>query len=555
MGLELGYERLAFRRCEVENVAESVVEGSVTLPAGYPEVGRALRLRARPSVSHVEVDDERVVFTGVLDLCLLYVHFEEKHEGPRPQADLVDDHDDFHEEEPESVVEEVLHHAEWVGEMPFTYILEMPGVRAGQDVESSVRVKESSFEVRGDQVSVDVDVVLEFQARACTLTTVDVPSNVQGGEDVETKKKSVRIKNELASATVEAVAEGELSLGADASPKHVLSLEAKPEALDVTVDDGLVRVRGAVNYTMLYLSPAGTPHCKEWRRGLPFECEISLEGARRGARALVTVTAKESRYSHEDGEGGGRMDVMTPLNVEVNVVHVKEVGLITEMTSSEKEILTRHEQLSLHETVSEGSMVEVAEAPLALPDGHPGFERVLCGEARATVDDVHVLGDKVAVELHVDVEVLYVGRTEQGGGVYTVTWPAAFSLDVEVPAPGAEPGLERNVEVDVERVELDLINREEIDVKVHVRTEVELGRDMEVEVIVEAVEVPPAEAQPPTYTFVVIEPGETLWKLAARYRSNPDAIVAANDWLESTDASLSPGRKVCVPRKVTEPVA
>src|SRR5690606_1396089 len=165
--------------------------------------------------------------------------------------------------------------------------------------------------------------------------------------------------------------------------------------------------------------------------------------------------------------------------------------LIAGLSSDVREIAVRKEPVRVHEAVGEGSVTENGKATLDLPEGYPGIERVLYGSAEAFVDDVHVLGDKVAVELHADVELVYVGRSGRGGGLQVVRWPRAIELDAEIPVDGAEPGLQRRVSAKVERVYVDLINRESVDVAVGLAVAAELFRETEAEVVVEAVEVPP----------------------------------------------------------------
>src|SRR5690606_26155892 len=68
VSLALRYERITFERRLLENAADSVVEGSLTLPSGARPIARALRLTARPRVKEVEVKEDRVIFEGDFDI-------------------------------------------------------------------------------------------------------------------------------------------------------------------------------------------------------------------------------------------------------------------------------------------------------------------------------------------------------------------------------------------------------------------------------------------------------------------------------------------------------
>ena len=110
--------------------------------------------------------------------------------------------------------------------------------------------------------------------------------------------------------------------------------------------------------------------------------------------------------------------------------------------------------------------------------------------------------------------------------------------------------MDAQVQADVISIELDLLNRETVEVDVRVVTEAKSSRTVERDAIIEAVAVPPADPDPPTLTFVVVQSGDTLWKLSHRYHTDVEQIVRANPWLEGAQtASLPVGRKLCVPRR------
>lgn len=551
MSLELIYERLALERVETENTAESVVEGTITLPERAREIGRALKLQAVPVVSEIEVKEGKVVFEGALDLSLLYAHHQERRSEARGRDEFGDE--DFDDDEldraDELVVEEELETVSWRQELPFVFLLDLAGIEEGDEVETSVDVRSTSFEVRPDRVSVDVDVVLAFTARSTAVDEMTVAKSVKSAGGVEIERRSVRVISSLGQGKAATEARGELSLAGRAVPDRLLEVRAEPVVTEAVADDGVVRVRGHLNYAVLYTGGDG-PQYSRWTRGATFELETGIPNAARGSVCDVKVTPRTTECRLVDDEDGSLLDVRTPLVVDIRVREVKEVPVVTGLESKETEIAQRRQVFRLLEAVGEAKAIEQAEGALDLPHGFPGIERILYAQANATVDDVHVLGDKVAVELHADVDMLYVGRAQSDGGVHTVSWPRAFELDLEIPLRGAEPGLERSVTVNVQEIEWDLVNRESVDVRLRLEAEARVSREIEIDAVAEAVEVPPAEESPPTYTYVVVRPGDTVWKLAAYYRSRPEVIVAANSWLTSEEGPLPAGKKVCVPRKV-----
>ena len=555
MNLELEFERLTFRRTEAHNSAQSVVEGTLALPAGAPEIGRALKLEASPSLSGVEVKDGKVIFEGTLNYQLLYARFEER---SVPYGGPGEDEEEGYDRpgEPGMGADEVLEKAAWKRETPFAFVLELPGAAEGEAVEASVEVEECSFDLRPDRASLDVDAVLNFSARKERAEGALVATAARSSA-VSAQTRTVRVRNILGSASAAAEARGELGFAGLAAAQTLLRVEAEPEVTEAFVDEGEVRVRGYVHCTALYTGADGAGfQYGRWPRGLDFEVAVPVPGARRGAAADVKVTAAPPEARVVPAGDGRELSVRVPLTVTVTVHETRQVPVVTALASDRAEVAVRTERVLLVEAVGEESVTERAETRLELPGGLPGIERVLWGEAKARVDDVHVLGDKVAVEFHVDVDMVYLGRSDREEGVRVARWPKAVEMDVEIPLEGAEPGLERRAWVTVESVDFDVINRECADARLVVTARAAVSREVEVEAVVEAAFVPPEEASPPTYTFVVTGPGDTVWKLAARYRTKPEVILQANEWLGGIEGELPTGRKVCVPRRVKpEPAA
>ena len=226
MGLELVYERLALERITAENAGETVVEGTVALPERAGEIGRALKLDATPVLSEIQVKEDKVVFEGALDLTLLYVSFHERRGARRvrddPDGEELDEQDWSQEEEP--AVEEVLETVAWRQELPFVYLLDLAGVQEGDDVETAVEVRSTAFEVRSDRVSVDVDVVLAFSARAAVSHEISVAKGVRGESSVEVERRSVRVASLLGRGKGTAEARGELSFGGRPAPERLLEV-------------------------------------------------------------------------------------------------------------------------------------------------------------------------------------------------------------------------------------------------------------------------------------------------------------------------------------------
>lgn len=540
MSLRLRTKRLQVQRSAGEGRSQTIFDGGVTLPEGLPPIGRALELKANPVVTHIEPSEDRVLIEGYTDLTFIYASFETLDSG-------LDQDEDSDGDEPAARVEESLHRVAWERGITFTYLLDLPGATEDSNVDITIVNRGLDFDVKSDD-RLEIDVIVEIVASLVETDTAQITVRADG-PSVEAEIEEVRLRERLGAGAQGQATMLTLALGGRSAPSNVLDVEVQASVLDAIARNDEVIVRGHLDCNVFYMATegAGAQYVEGPKAG-SFEVTVPVAGAADGASALADVTAKVQRYTLEETDTGPALVVDVDLEARATVYRTDVVSCITHLTASDIEIATRTQTQSIYEAVGEGQARVEVDGVLEVTEGSPVIDRLLKATANVNVQDVHVLGDKVAVEGEVSISLLYVGRGDEEGSVFAADWPNAIPLDFEIPLPGAEPGLDRTVDVKVRRVDLDLINRETVEVRVHLVADAEVGRQRDVDTVVEAVAVPPADPDPATFTFVVVQAGDTLWKLAQLYRTTTEAILEANEGLEP-DAELQVGSKVCIVRK------
>lgn len=541
MSLRLEKQSLSIETIVGENTAQSVIEGSVTVPGSKPEIGRALWVQAQPQITGYDVVDGRVAIEGTLDVNLLYASFTEVESAGEGDEDS----------EPELILEERLEKAAFTGAVPFAFVLDVPGAEPGVQAQPAVTVESVSYEVQGDQRTVEIDVVLNF---GCvlkkTIEQVLTTRAITDG-DVSLGQREVRLKTAAVAGKGQTHVTGHLSFGGRVLPEQVLELTVKPSAAPVVkIADGAVEITGNLSCGVLYTAQEVGAAKAEWPDAIPFQIELPLPGCPAQARADVSLSIVDPTWHVVDADENRGLELDATVLATVRAAVTQVVNVVTELASEGPlAVAVRTEPLAVQEAVGEGVLAFTADASLDVPSGATPVERVLLADARAKVEDVHVLGDKVAVEGAVSLNMVYVGRSGDTTSLAATAWPAGIPFECEIPVPGAEPGLERRVEISVGKVQVDLLNRETVDANVLLNAKVYLSRNVELDAVVEAVEVPAADPNPPTYTFVVLQEGDTLWQLAQRYHTEVAAILLANKWLEDENSPLTAGAKICIPRR------
>lgn len=588
MNVPLDRKTVRMERHIGADMQQVVVESSLSLPAGMPDIHRIVRLEARPVVTDRSALEDEVVVGGAVDFVLVYAHEEEVPRRPAPAAAPPRPADDGTEIEAERGYDEDeetqwtgaedegeggyggfdddggpefregLHRHRWRRGAGFEAVFDMPGSHPDVAVEARAEPLDVEVHLHNNGRGVDLEAVLAVAARIGTYESESVFVKGQRFPGaVEAEEGKVNVEHVAYRGNTNVSVEGVLPLSSEIPARTVVSLQASARIDDVGLDvdehgQGRLEGKGSVTYKAVLMDKDGGFDSYEWEGQTPFSFTLEtphLHGFEMGVNLQADAEAAVRGLDGAPTQDGRGVQVFADVDVVAKAGTVVPLEFVVGIADAEgKEVRWRTETFALEQWVGQQSREAVAEGQLDLPQGHPPVERLLASDAAVRVEDVLVLGDKVIVEGRVDVAGMYTARTD-GTPVHYVHWNGALPLEAEVPVPGAEPGMEADVRIDVVDVDLDLLNRETVEATVRMNARAKVTHGLERDAVVEAVVVPPPTPNPPTLTFVVIQPDDTLWKLSHRYHTDVGAIVAANPWLEDPEEPLPAGRKLCVPRR------
>lgn len=568
MNVPLDRKTVRMERLVGTETQQVVVEGSFALPANLPNIDRIVRLTANPVVADFNVFEDEVVVQGTVDFIVVYAHEEEVlRPAAHVSADPVVEATEIEAERGYDVDEEVeqpgftdvqyrevLYRQKWRRGATFEAVLDVPGSHEEANVEAWAEPLDFDVHLHTNGRGVDVETVIAVGARVTDDEIGQVSVKGKGfPADAEIEEEVVDVEHLFARCTTHLSIEGQLPLSSELPARTVVDLRAtvRLDETGRTTGENELSGEATIDYKAVCADHNGDLDVFSWQEQTPFAFSIHVPGISAGMP--FEIKAKVTSVDGAVTSGGHELEVFVDVQLIGRIFQDESLHLVTSVTGSdEKEIRSRTDLLRLDRSFGKHFRGQNLTAQLDLPQGYPPIERVLDSTARLHADDVLVLGDKVLVEGQVDVDALYVARTE-GNPVYYVHWARAVPVELEVPVAGAEPGMDAEVSIDVTNIDMDLLNRETVEIALEAVARARVSQPVEYDVVVEAVEVPPLETDPPTLTFVVVQADDTLWKLSHRYYANIDEIVQANAWLTDPDAPLPVGRKLCIPRRRPTP--
>jgi len=537
-----------------ETVSESIT-GTITIPEEKPPAERIIDVKEF-GINNLQttIEEGGVDITGDIEVGVTYV-------GVVPET------------EPQQPVHFVH------GTLSLANFVDIPEAEPGMNVFVDITVRRISF----DQIdipplepeedfpgvrTIEVTVVIQKFVKVTEYRQITVITDVTGIPEENVTEELLRIEDVIGENTVTVVVSGELipppELGKPPI-ERVLSATAELEGEVETeiIEDGVI-IDGTIFGGVMYVGiveegePQQPVHFLE--DTFTFSETVDVPGAEEGMSAHTNLTIQKISYDVIYDENGDilTVEVDVILRMFVKVTEPKQITVVTDIISDQVEL--DRELLRVEDVVGEDTVHETTTQRLLIPEIKPPAQRIIESQARIVEREATIEPGGVLLDMLIEGSIVYVGdvvdtEPQQPVHFYHDTFPYDNFIDI----PGAEPGMNTHVEVEVTKSSAELVNlndagnTKQVDITVVIRKFAKVTEFRQLEIVTDLIIVSPAADGecPPSYVVYVVQAGDTLYKISRRYRTTVDALIQANPDIDPNNLQI--GQKICVPRGIISP--
>lgn len=501
------------------NSAQTVAEGTVTIPSSMVAADRIVKVTAIPHITEQWVEEDRVNIDGVIAITLIYAGQYDTGRAYYGNLEIADG-------------------------VPFSHFVDIPGVLPNMQSQCDATILDLQPTVRSDGRTIDLDLVLELSAtaRESQELTLVTDATVSGSDKLKVAKDTLHIEDIIGKGTAQAEIHEMIPLSeGSASILRLLQLQGQFRTAEKRVAVDRAIVSGTISYKAVFAATDGDTGEEQikvhrWDNISRVEFIAEIPGSRSGMVAYPQIAPPviSGRLLNE----GQMLSVEGILAAVVKVVQPRDITVVSELSSdADMEVGVRSEKIRLQQLGDTVVKDIYADGTVELPESRPPLERLLDMEARAAVTSTSVVSGRVLVSGYVDLAAMYVGRADDfSQPVYHATWSNAAVFETSISAPTASvlAGADIEADVTVQDVRAELLSRETIGFNVVATVSCRLQQTVSKEVIVEAVELRKFKGRSPTYTCVTLQSEDTLWKLATKYGTSIESLVEDNPALTRT---------------------
>ncbi len=370
--------------------------------------------------------------------------------------------------------------------------------------------------------------IVQLTAEAALPRTISYIKDVAGEDGVQRAVQTLSLQRAVGEGQAQNLLKEEFELSSALQIKETLYATAQAQVEDILGGaDGRATVTGTLSLEAYHASALPGRPLLRTRHTMPFEQSVGLSGALGDALAARSEVRDVAVLSQEGGEGRTlRAEVL--LDTEITALaDAQQQTLRDVFTTAGNALETRAQHVLYRTGAVQEQTAESGKTALLLPEGSPRVQEALLAFIRPLPVKAERQGGKLAMEGILEVTLIY--QTEDN--------PVPVSLEQEEPfhavfATQAEP--EDALTLTAEQVEPSVLTGDRVELKYILRLRAEGVRKAGADVIVEAEET----AAPPEKRGVALyflQPGESLWEVAKRYRVAPSALETLNPGL-SEDA-------------------
>ncbi|MFP4016655.1 MAG: SPOCS domain-containing protein [Halanaerobiales bacterium] len=540
-----------------ETVAESIT-GTITIPDEKPPAERIIDVKEF-GINNLQttIEEGGVDITGDIEVGVTYVGVVEETEPQQP-----------------------VHFVH--GTLNLANFVDIPEAEPGMNVFVDITVRRVSF----DQIDIpplepgedfpgvrtlEVTVVIQKFVKVTEYRQITVITEVTGIPEENVTEELLRIEDVIGENTVTVVVSGELTPPPELGKppiERILSTTAELEgevATEITEDGVIIdgEIFGGVMYVGIVEEgePQQPVHFLE--DTFTFSETVDVPGAEEGMSAHTNLSIQKVSFDEIFDEDGNivTVEVDVVLRMFVKITEPKQVRVVTDIISDQVEL--ERELLRVEDVVGEDTIHETTTQRLLIPEADPikpPATRIIESEARIVDRDITVEPGGVLIDMVIEGSIIYVGAVEDTEPQQPVHfYHDTFPYDNFVDIPGAEPGMNAHVEVEVTKSSAELVNlntagnTRQVDITVVIRKFAKVTEFRQLEIVTDIIVVSPAADGecPPSYVVYVVQAGDTLYKISRRYRTTVDALIQANPDIDSNNLRI--GQKICVPSGIISP--
>ncbi|MCK4257329.1 MAG: DUF3794 domain-containing protein [Halanaerobiales bacterium] len=422
----------------------------------------------------------------------------------------------------------------------FENFVDISEAEPGMNVFLNIRVADITFEVLETDV-LEVAITLIKYCSVSEIRDFQCISEVNGLPEEEVITEHLRIEEWVGDECIRGTVSREVTIDSFPGTENLLSITGEVIQTEYKTMEHSVACEGVMEIRVLYKSEEEGIQILDER--IEFSHTIDLYGAQPGMNVYGNYKLIELNLQKIADD---KIRIVGQVECYVKLTKPRRLTVVTDILNDKVD--TEKVTYMMEEVIGRNRVRDAIVHRINIPPTRSDVKRILLCYSRVK-DLTSMINDGgVVVEGNIEGTAYYVADEDYCHDEVTVSLKEYFDFNNYIPIENCEEGMDVYVEVEVKRTSCQVLNARTLEVNMILEKLAKITSMIEVECVVDLVEVSPIvdELCPPSYLIYVVQKGDTLWKIARRYKVSMDVLAEYNN-LENPD-KLEINQKITIPK-------
>ncbi len=517
MSIKLQKETISLGDTLCTKYGQTMVESDIIVPDIKPDILKVLQISGDVIITQKSIQQDRAYIQGVVRLTILYA----------PDGDVIGKIKSM------SAAQE------------FSQTIDAPGAKPGMQLIAEAEADNIDYSLINSR-KINIRGAVGINAKIVVPTEISIATDVESDEPIQVRTKQLRTGNTTGEAERDIMLREQLEVPAGKPAiGEILKCDAQPSPLELRMIENKAVVKGEVKVCTLYTGEDEEGSTQFMEHTVPFTEILEIDGLTEGMQGDVSYTVKEIYpNTAEDGDGERRyIGLELVLCATVHGYELLEIEAIEDAYALDGEITIKRNSCNLEQLIDNVTAQIAHKETAEIPEYLPEIYQVCDCASAAKINHITVEDGQIIVSGTASTNILYLSNDTNSplsGFNHNSEFTHTFSI------PGIDSTTVCDAKAEVDHVSYTIGAGKELELRFIINLAVKALRAGRMELI-EEIDWTPDSDRPPLPGIVIyfVQPGDTLWDIAKRYRTTPDAIIAANG-LESD--LIVPGQQIKIYR-------
>lgn len=517
MSLELLKEAFRVNNLLGEDTIQTVLENDIIVPDTKPDIARVLLLDGDVFVTGCDAGTDRVVTSGCIVCKILYISDDDTRSVKSITSNI-----------------------------PFSYTVDIQGARGGMKCRAKAIMEHIDHNLLNGR-KVNVKAILSIKCNAYDEIDREYSAGLTGVDDIQTLRDTITLNTYLGSNKVNYIIKEDLDLPSSKPIiGEILRNDVKITGKDFKVTEGKIIVKGDIGISTLYIADDETRSMQYVENEVAFTQFVDFDDVDEDSVVNVDYDLIDYKIeASEDSDGELRcVRAEVALNIYVDGVSKKTVELLSDAYSPKARITLDRQAIELDELFAESRGQIIVKDAIDLSECSPEVSEVFNVLCKCSLSDSRIENDKVVVEGSVANDMLYLANSdEQPVFCHKKEVPFKHEIDIK----GITALMKADVSLELEHCNYSMVSSNQVEIRIVLGVKAKVETKKRIALINKAAEGALDESRlltRPSIILYIIQPGDSLWKIAKKYSTTVDSLIKTNN-LSDKDM-LMPGQQILI---------